>query len=66
MRSKKSNYIHSYFTGEIEAIIFEAMLLKRTGTSEFCKDEEYINGLQTHEVLLQRHIPFHQSKVRGI
>lgn len=48
--------------GEIEEIIFEAMLLKRTGTSEFCKDEEYINGLQTHEVLLQRHIPFHQSK----
>ena len=55
--------IHSCITGEIEEIIFEAMLLKKANTSEFVQDKEYINGLQSHEVLLQRHIPFHQSKV---
>ena len=55
--------IHSCITGEIEEIIFEAMLLKKANTSEFVQDKKYINGLQSHEVLLQRHIPFHQSKV---
>ena len=52
--------------GEIEEIIFEAILLKKPGASEFSKGTEFINGLQSHEVLLQRHIPLHKAKVRGI
>lgn len=50
--------------GEINEIIFEAMLLKRQDASEFIKDAEFINGLQSHEVLLQRHKPLHEAKVR--
>ena len=49
--------------GEINEIIFEAMLLKRQDASEFIKDAEFINGLQSHEVLLQRHKPLHEAKV---
>ena len=63
-RSGHVKAIQPCLTGEIEEIIFEAMLLKRANTSEFIQDKEYINGLQSHEVLLQRHIPFHQSKVK--
>ena len=55
-----------HFIGEIEEIIFEAILLKKPGASEFSKDTEFINGLQSHEVLLQRHIPLHKAKVRDI
>ena len=52
-----------YFAGEINEIIFEAMLLKKQETSDFTKDAEFINGLQSHEVLLQRHVPLHKAKV---
>ena len=40
------------------------MLVKKLGTSEFSKDAEFINGLQSHEILLQRHVPLHKAKVR--
>jgi len=54
------------FKGEIEEIIFEAMLVKKPDSGEFIKDSEFINGLQSHEVLLQRHVPLHKAKVRTI
>lgn len=53
-----------YLIGEINEIIFEAMLVKKPGINAFSKDGEFINGLQSHEALLQRHVPLNNAKVR--
>ena len=53
-----------YLIGEINEIIFEAMLVKKPGLTAFSKDGEFINGLQSHEALLQRHVPLNNAKVR--
>ena len=53
-----------YLTGEINEIIFEAMLVKKPGLNAFSKDGDFINGLQSHEALLQRHVPLNNAKVR--
>jgi len=53
-----------YLIGEINEIIFEAMLVKKPGLNAFSKDGDFINGLQSHEALLQRHVPLNNAKVR--
>ena len=53
-----------YLIGEINEIIFEAMLVKKPGLNAFSKDGDFINGLQSHEALLQRHVPLSNAKVR--
>lgn len=49
--------------GEIEEVIFEARLMRKLDTSDFNEDAEFINGLQSHEVEIQRHVPLHKAKV---
>lgn len=48
--------------GEINEIIFEAVLVKKAGLNVFSKDGEFINGLQSHEALVQRHVPLSDAK----
>ena len=49
--------------GELEEVIFEARLMRKLDTSDFSEDAEFINGLQSHEVEIQRHVPLHKAKV---
>lgn len=49
--------------GELEEVIFEARLMRKLDTSDFSEDVEFINGLQSHEVEIQRHVPLHTAKV---
>lgn len=49
--------------GELEEVIFEARLMRKLDTSDFSEDAEFINGLQSHEVEIQRHVPLHEAKV---
>ena len=49
--------------GEIEEVIFEARLMRKLDTSDFSEDAEFINGLQSHEVEIQRHVPLDKAKV---
>ena len=57
-------FVIFYLIGEINEIIFEAMLMKKPGLNAFSKDGEFINGLQSHETLVQRHVPLNDAKVR--
>ena len=57
-------FVLFYLIGEINEIIFEAMLMKKPGLNHFSKDGEFINGLQSHEALVQRHVPLSDAKVR--
>ena len=59
-------FVISYLIGEINEIIFEAMLMKKPGLNAFSKDGDFINGLQSHEALVQRHVPLGDAKVRII
>lgn len=52
--------------GKIEEIIFEASLIRKDGVGEFVKDDEFINGLQSHEVLLQEHVTLDKAKVQQV
>ena len=49
--------------GELEEVIFEARLMRKLDTSDFSEDAEFINGLQSYEVEIQRHVPLHKAKV---
>lgn len=49
--------------GELEEVILEARLMRKLDTSDFSEDAEFINGLQSHEVEIQRHVPLHKAKV---
>lgn len=49
--------------GELEEVIFEARLMRKLDTSDFSEDAEFINGLQSHEVEIQRHVPLLKAKV---
>ena len=57
-------FVIFYLIGEINEIIFEAMLMKKPGVNAYSKDGEFINGLQSHEALVQRHVPLSEAKVR--
>jgi len=57
-------FVIFYLIGEINEIIFEAMLVKKAGLNVFSKDGEFINGLQSHEAVVQRHVPLSDAKVR--
>jgi len=59
-------FVIFFLIGEINEVIFEAMLVKKPGLNAFSKDGEFINGLQSHEALVQRHVPLNDAKVRII
>ena len=37
--------------------------MRKLDSSDFSEDAEFINGLQSHEVEIQRHVPLHKAKV---
>jgi hypothetical protein len=52
------------FSGDIEEIIFEATLVKKDNVKDFKKDDDYVNGLQSHKVVMQENAALDQAKVR--
>ncbi|XP_048587758.1 glycogen debranching enzyme-like isoform X2 [Nematostella vectensis] len=48
--------------GEFEEILLEAMIVKTDESSEFQKDNKFINGLQSHRVLMQKGVTAAKSK----
>ena len=57
----------SLFTvsGEINEVIFEAMLLRKDDVTEFTKNADFINGDNSHEVFIQQHVPLNKALVRS-
>ena len=49
--------------GKIEEIIFEAILIKKRAVVDFSRNPKYINGLESHECLLQEHVGPGKAKV---
>ena len=53
------------FLGDIEEIIFEAILVKNDSRELFSKDEEFINGLHSHGVRMEEHLEVGKAKVNS-